>query len=145
MSEERLDWSDITRHASQLGTVEDGGDSWLGLRVRLRDERIVRMRIEALLLGRVLHLGAVVGGRPANRVALTDVLSWNATLPPGATVILHDGALWLRFLVPLARLSPQSLTRLVAFVAREGARWVVAERSVVENAAYASVFFGFAE
>jgi hypothetical protein len=145
VSEERLTWKDVTREAGKLGSVEEAGDTWLGLLVRMRDERLVRIRLEVLLVGRELHLGAVAGGRPAGQVALSAALAWNASLPPGATIILHDSALWLRFLVPLSRLSSDRTTRLITFVARESARLVVEERGVADRDACAIVFHGFAE
>ncbi len=70
------------------------------------------------------------------------ILSWSARLPPGCTVIVSDGLLWLRYFSPLALLTPAGLERLLAFVAREGARLTDEPRP--NDAACAALFSCFA-
>jgi hypothetical protein len=117
---------ELERHVINRCRVETHGVGWLGLVWPLPGIDPVRVRFEQLSIAGEAYVGAVTGGCPAGRIAFGDLLAWNAQLPPGCTVVLHDGCLWLRYLAPVARLTPASVERLVTLVAREGARLLVA-------------------
>jgi hypothetical protein len=116
---------ELERHVVRRCRVESHGMGWLGLLWPLPGVDAVRVRFEQLSIAGEAYVGAITGGCPAGRISFGDLLAWNAQLPPGCTVVLHDGCLWLRYLVPVERLTTASVERLVTLVAREGARLLV--------------------
>ena len=111
-----LTWAEIERHARTLAPVEAYGADWQGLAFPAG----VRVRIQPLTIGGHAYLGAVTGGCPARRMSLASVIAWNSRLPPGCTVVLEGGCLWLRFLVPKARVTLAYVEELLTFMVREG-------------------------
>jgi hypothetical protein len=131
-------WRQLEAHARARGRVDAYGPGWLGLLWPRLDRPPARIRLEHV----PGHIGAIAGGCPARRESAEAILRWSSRLPPGCTVILSDGCLWLRYFLPLASATPADLERMLAFVAREGAR--LTNEPAIDAAECARLFACFA-
>jgi len=136
-----LTWRAIERALRAAASIDGDGDGWLVLHWNGEGGAPVAVRVERLDVAGIAHVGVVTGGASVDESNLTRMLARNALFPPGCTVLLHGGQLWLRFLMGVERLELANVLAMVAFVAREGGELFSAPAS---ERAEAPMFYEYA-
>ena len=131
--------ADLIRLLGSSGRLEAHGQDWWGIVVPTTHGP-VRVRVDLLEIAGDTYLMLLAGGCSERRVSARTVLELNARLPPGFSVVLNDRSMWLRYAGPLA---PDTVPRLCALVAREGARFT--ELAPAMLAQTASCYAAFAD